>query len=317
VHSRDPVNVRLALASDSPGAATRNAGKDTAPRLGKRASSPAARSLPQGTTNDSELERREDTPAFPSEEERDPGQRSLDFGQRRPPSWTSSESRVLLRPGACLAARSARKDVVGEERGSCATQAATTRFACSASTLSCREGTCRTSGAAERGLDEERVKRRAATGLSRHVLGRSPRLMSGERVMSVRKAAPGSARGSRVRRRRIPDGRKPALPCCANPPDTALLPRLPRHDWRPGSVDPVLAGCGRFPSNSGRRLPSMSHYVSTVEPAMPILVLTAAGAHAGPVPVKAPFSVGSAHGSAAHALTDSHGVRSDGRGEAS
>jgi hypothetical protein len=34
---------------------------------------------PLGTTNDSELERREDTPAFPSEEERDPGQCSLDF----------------------------------------------------------------------------------------------------------------------------------------------------------------------------------------------------------------------------------------------
>jgi hypothetical protein len=36
-------------------------------------------SCPLRTTNDSELERREDTPAFPSEEERDPGQRSLDF----------------------------------------------------------------------------------------------------------------------------------------------------------------------------------------------------------------------------------------------
>jgi hypothetical protein len=51
----------------------------------------ARRSLLSWTTNDSELERRDDTPAFPSEEERDPGQGSLDFRERRLPSWTSSE----------------------------------------------------------------------------------------------------------------------------------------------------------------------------------------------------------------------------------
>jgi hypothetical protein len=37
----------------------------------------ATRSSPM--TNNSELERRDDTPAFPSEEERDRGQCSLDF----------------------------------------------------------------------------------------------------------------------------------------------------------------------------------------------------------------------------------------------
>jgi hypothetical protein len=41
--------------------------------------SPTVASVLVWTTNDSELERRDDTPAFPSEEERDPGQGSLDF----------------------------------------------------------------------------------------------------------------------------------------------------------------------------------------------------------------------------------------------
>ena len=82
---------------------------------------------------------------------------------------------------------------------------------------------------------------------------------------------------------------------------------------RPAGVDPVPAGCGRLRSKSKRRLPAMSHHMSTVNSAMSILVSTAAGAHAARGRATARSRVMSVRGSAAHTLTDWHGGTCGGR----